>query len=377
MADALRIDGQCCSVVSLLVAAWFMGGAPAFAGGWQHSISVPMTLESDSNPTFSPNSSTNIWRAKASPSYTLTGSFGVDEIAAGLSLQVERPSDKNIGQARQDPSIFMNWQRLTTTGGLGLATKYIEASTRDSELNETGLIVLDGTRKTQSLSGNWRLNLSERSSLSANADFTNVAYSSGTLFGYRNTSVGLSYNYSWSERIEPFVRITYSHYAPEGSIAASSENSTLSGGIRVKASENFNWTMQGGSNRTSGSSNVTGRQGSFALNYSGERDTLALEVSRSSSASGQGGFVQSDAIKGSWNYAINARTRINLDATRLNSKSVVPNTMNQLGASISQELSPFWRANLSIQNRQRQQSSLPTASSNVLGLSLTYNHPDF
>lgn len=377
MADVLRIDGRCCSVVSLLVAAWLIAATPVFAGGWHQSISVPMTLESDSNPTFSPSQSTRLWRARTSPSYTLTGAFGVDEISAGLNFQIEQPSDKNIGQARQDPSIFMNWQRLTTTGGLGLAAKYIEASTRDSELNETGLIVIDGTRKTQSLSGNWRLNLSERSSLSANADFTNVAYSSGTLLGYRNTGVGLSYNYSWSERIEPFVRVTLSHYVPEGSIAASSDNSTLSGGIRVKASENFNWTMQGGSNRTSGSSSVTGRQGSFALNYSGARDTLTLEVSRSSSASGQGGFVESDAIKGSWNYAINARTRFNLDATRLNSKSVVPNTMNQLGASVSQELSPFWRANLSIQHRQRQQSSLPTASSNVLGLSLTYNHPDF
>jgi hypothetical protein len=344
-----------------------------------------MTLESDSNPTFAPNNSARLQRTKIAPDYKLTGTFGVDEIGTGLGLQIEQSSDKNISQPRQDPTLFLNWRRVTETGELGLATKYEEASTRASELNQSGLVVRDGTRKTQSLSGNWRASISERSSLVANADYSGVAYDSGTLTSYSNTTLSLNYTYAWKERIEPFLRLVASHYKPDGTPVTApvvapvvaSDNTTLTGGVQFKVSDNLDWTAQAGTSRISGATSSNRWQGSFVLRYTGERHAATFEAGRSISASGEGGFVESDLVKGNWSYAIDARARAGIDASRRDSKSVLPNTMNQLGVWASQELSPFWNARLSYQYTQRLQSGLAAASAGLLGLSLSYTHPDF
>jgi hypothetical protein len=336
-----------------------------------------MTVESDSNPTFAPTSSAKLRRTKVAPDYKLTGTFGVDEIGTGLGLQIEQSSDKTISQPRQDPSFFLNWRRLTETGELGLSTKYDETSTRISELNQSGLIAKDGTRKSQFLAGNWRSTISERSSLAANADRTAVAYDSGALTSYSNTTLGLNYTYAWNERLEPFLRLAVSHYKPDGTTAAASDNTTLTGGVQFKVSDTLDWKAEAGNSKISGTTSSSGWQGSFVLRHTGQRHTATLEASRSISASGTGGFVESDLVKGNWSYAIDARTHAGIDASRRETKSLLPNTMNQLVVWASQELSPFWNMRLSYQYTQRLQSDLATASAGLLGLSLVYTHPDF
>lgn len=336
-----------------------------------------MTLESESNPTLVLNGGAKLGRTRVVPDYRLSGTFGVDQVGAGLALQVERSSDRNISLPRQDPSLFLNWRRQTLTGEFGLSTKYQEASTGTSELSETGLIARDGTRKTQSVSGNWRSAISDYSSLAANADRTSVAYDSGTLTNYTNTSVGLTYSYVWSERSEPFFRLETSHYAPDGAAAGTSSTSnTLTGGVQVKISENLGLTAQAGRRKVS-SAGPGVLQGSIAFRHTGQNQSTMLEVSRSSSASGAGGFVESDLLKGGWSYNIDARTQSGIDVSRNNTKGLAANTMKQLGAWVSHELSPHWIARLNYQYRQRQQSGTPDASSGLLGLSLIYSHPDF
>jgi hypothetical protein len=382
MTATLWVQARYCAHLTLLVAGCALG-ASAVAADWQQSISVPMTLESDSNPTLAPGNGAKIKRTRIAPDYRLTGAFGLDEIAAGLALQIERSSDKNISQPRQDPTLYLNWRRLTQTGEFGLATKYQEASTRTSELNESGLTVRDGTRKTQSLGGNWRSTISERSSLAASADLTTVAYDMGTLTGYSNTSLSLSYNFAWSERIEPFLRLAVSHYVPDGTAGFSSDNRSLTGGLRVIANENMEWTAQLGRSRLTSPTNpanhasTSGLEGSFAFRRTGQSHVATIEFSRSVGASGTGGYIESDQLKASWSYTIGARNQVGLDASRRNTKNLLPNTMNQLSAWATHELSSLWSARLSGQYMQLEQSAQPHLSSAVFGLSLIYTHPNF
>jgi hypothetical protein len=376
MEYALRIEACCGARVLLLFAACILGSPPAIAAGWQQSISVPMTLESESNPTLAPTGGTRLGRTRVVPDYKLSGTFGVDQIGAGLALQIERASDRTISQPRQDPSLFLDWKRETLHGEFGLSTRYQEASTSTSELYETGLIVRDGTRKTQSLSGNWRSAFSERSSLAANADRTSVAYDGGTLTNYTNTNLGLTYNYAWNERCEPFLRLETSHYSPDGAVSSPSSSGTLTGGVQFKISEILELTAQAGRRKVSGADSGTW-QGNFALRHTGRSQTAIFEISRTNSASGAGGFVESDSVKGGWSYSIDARTNSGVDVSRTNTKGLTANTMNQLGAWINQELSPHWIGRLNYQYRQRQQIGSPDTSSSLLGLSLIYSHPDF
>lgn len=383
MPVALRLHVRHYARVTLLATGCLSVSPTTIAADWSHSFTMPMSLEADSNPTFGPNNSAHLRRTRIAPDFKLTGAFGVDEVGAGLALQVERSSDRSISQPRQDPTIFLNWRRISETGEFGIASKLQEASTRASELNESGLVVRDGTRKTQSLTGNWRSTLSGRSSLAANAEFTKVAYSLGTLTGYGNTSLSLSYNYSLSERIEPFLRLTRSHYSPDGPTGLPSDNTSLTGGVQAQATENLGWTAQIGRNRITGPTNpiVTASpgswEGSFVVRYAGQSYIAAIDIGRSTSASGTGGYIESDQVKGNWSYSIAERARVGLEASRRDTKTTLPTSVNQISAWANQELSSAWSARWSYQYTQLQQSGLPRASANVLGLSIIYTHANF
>lgn len=378
MTFALPLRRSHCIALVLLTGGCTLASTPAFAENWQQSFSMPVSIEHDSNPTLAPNSKADLQRVRIVPDYRLSGTFGVDQISAAVSLQIERATDKAVNLPRQDPSINLNWRRATETGEYGVSTRYQEASTRDSELIDSGLIVRDGTRKTQYLAVNWRSSISEHGSLTVNGDHTSVAYSSATLTDYTNTSLALSYNHKLSERIEPFLRLAMSHYAPQSATGATSDDRTLTGGLQFKISETLEWTAEAGRRSvSSATSSGSGRwQGSFVLRHAGERHSAMIEASRSSSASGTGGFVESETMRGNVNYSIDTRVQAGLDASQRNAKGPLPNTMNQIGAWISRELAPFWTARLNYQHKQRLQTGISAASSDFFGLSLIYNHPD-
>lgn len=378
MAVAFRLRACYRGALSLVATGCALGSNNLLAGDWHQSVSVPVTYETDSNPTFVPSNSTTLRRTRIVPDYKLTGKFSEQEFWTNLALHVERSSDKNISLPRQDPSLQLGWRQTTQTGEFGLVAKYQEASTRESELQETGVIVRDGTRKTQSLGGNWRTSMSERSSLAANVDYTTVSYDGGTQTGNRNTSLSVNYTHVWSERIEPFLRLSTTHYVPTSSTLAATNNATLTGGAQIKASDNMDWTVQASTSRISGTTSSNPWQGSIALRHMSERHTTSFELGRSVSAgaSGANGFVESDRAKGSWTYTVDARTHTGVDASRMSTKSLVPNVMSQVGAWVNHELSPYWNARLSYQYTQREQPGLAAVSSGLLGLSLIYTHPD-
>lgn len=364
------------AVPLLVVAGWLAGGL-AQADQWHHSVSLPMTLEHDSNLSMSATNPQGVSRTILLPGYNLTATYGVDEYKLGLGLRVERSSDQAISRNREDPNLSFGWQRQTETGGFGLVAKYSQVSTRMSELEQTGLIVRDGTSTSQSLGGNWRTALSERNSLAADAEVKTVAYDGGTLTDFTNTTAGVTYSHAWSERIEPFARLTASRYEPSRATLPSSNNTSVLGGVKWKASENMEWTAQAGISKVSGQTSVTGWQGSFVMRYVAPRYDASFDIGRSISASGVGGFVEADQIKGGLGYALDELTRTGLDASWQRSRGLTPNTMQQFGAWASRELSPFWNARLYYQHKQRQQNGLSDASGNVFGASLVYSHPDF
>ncbi len=363
---------ECVLLVGVL-----LGHMPALAEEWRRSGSMPMTLEYDSNPTLSATNKQGVSRTKITPTYNLIGTYGVDEIKAGLALRLERSSNEAISQNREDPILSLGWRRQTQTGEFGLVANYEQASTRFTELDETGQQLRDGTRTTQSLGGKWRSTVSERSTLSADGNYKQVDYDQSGLTDYANLTAGLTYSYAWSERIEPFIRVAASHYEPSGSTLPSSDNSTLMVGVKWKESEHLEWTGQAGASRVSGATSDTGWIGSLAMRYLGKRYDLLLDAGRYVKDSGQGGFVESDQIKGAWSYALGERTRTGVDVSWRDNKSANPNTIRQLTVWAGYELSQFWNARLYYQRRERQQTGFADATGDLLGLSLIYAHPGF
>lgn len=344
---------------------------------WHHSVSASLTGEYDSNPNLSQSDEGSVWRTKLVPTYSLIGTFGVDEYKAGLSLNLERSTDQALSEDREDPSFYLSWLRQTETGGFGINARYEKASTRITELEESGLVTTDGTRTSMSLAGNWRSALSERSTLAANAEYRDVTYDGGTYTDYSNLSGGISFSHALSERIEPFLSATASRYEPDGPSGSSSNHYSAQAGVKWKASERLDWILQGGSSLITGETDDTGWQASFGLHYITQRSDLALNAGRYVNPSGEGGYAASDQVKGAWSYAINERTRSGIDAAWRNYMGDTPNTLYEFGAWISRELTPFWSARLSYRYKQRQEEGLSDATENLLGMTLSYSHPGF
>jgi hypothetical protein len=227
------------------------------------------------------------------------------------------------------------------------------------------------------LGGNSRSAISALSTLTTNAEYKNVSYDAGNLTNYENLSAGVTWSYAWSERIEPFVQVTVSHYEPDRITVPSSDYYTLQGGVKLKLAENWDWSVQGGMGRVVSRESDNGWLASSTLRYVASLYDLKLDVGRSVSPSGEGGFVQSDRIVGSWSYSYDALSRLGLSASWQENQGLQPNTMQQFNAWASHELSPFWNARLYYLHRLRSQDGRPDASGDVLGVTLVYSHPDF
>jgi hypothetical protein len=355
---------------------WFPRAANAAV--WHSAVSVPTTVEYDSNPLLDADNETAITRTIIAPDYNLIGTFGRDELRAGFGLNLERSSDPSVVADREDPNLQLAWQRETETGGFGLAAGYSETSTLSNAVEQTGVVASDGTQKTYSLGGNWSSALSERSTLANNTEYKRVTYDIDTLTSYDNLSTSLNWSYAWTERIEPFTSFALSRYEPKDSALATASNSyTPSAGLTLKISERLEGSVHAGLNKVTGAEGGPSGQGGFDLRYEGERFDVTVDVGRSTVASGEGGFTEVSSLSGAWSYAIDESSRAGLSAAWQDSQGETPNTTQNFAAWASREFSPFWIARLSLMYKQRQQDGLSDATANVLGLTLTYSHPDF
>ncbi|MFY0729822.1 hypothetical protein [Pseudomonas sp. NFX15] len=349
----------------------------ACAATWQSNIVVPSTVEYDSNPALVGTNAKSATRTIIAPDLNLVGTSDRDQLHLDLGVNVVHSSDTSVVRNREDPKLLLGWQRETEKGGYGLSTQYVESSTLSSAVQETGVIAPDGTQREFTLGGNWRTALSERTTLLNETEYSDVKYDINTLTDYDELSNRLSLNYAWSERLGLFTRFTAKRYEPASGSGISSSNSyTPIAGFNYKLSEQLEGSLYGGVNQVSGSnSNPTG-QGGANLHYAGDRFDAALDASRSTIANGDGGFVETDNVRGTWSFSIDELSRTGVDASWQKTKGPTPSTLRNFNIWASRELSPFWVARLSYTYKQRQQDNLPDASANVVGLSLTYSFPE-
>lgn len=364
-----------------LAALTLLLAAPAQAGRFQHDLSAGLSADYDSNPALAASGASGIWRFSATPGYRLTGADGADLWSARLGLRLERSSDAAASADREDPSLSLSWSRQAPAGQFSLSASYDQASTRVTEFRDTGLVSADGTRTAQSLSASWLGELNERDSLSLTGSHADTSYSGGTLSDYANQSLGATLTRAWSERAATYLRLSASRYQPASGVGASHSYDALAG-LSLTRSERLNLDLRAGFNSTSSGGGNGGWQGGATLGYDyAPRARLALDLGRSTASSGAGGFATADNFDGHWNLAVSERDSAGLDLSWHRSATATAGagatTTRQFSLWGSRELSPAWRLRLSYLYKQRSGAGLASADAHVLGLALSYAHPDF
>ena len=348
-----------------------------WAASWQQAASARASTEYDTNPAMdSAYRGSGIWQSSLVPSYTVTGTASASEFNAGLALHVARSSNKILSQDREDPSVFLNWRRQGEKGELGISTRYDEVSTRVAELTGTGLIFADGTRASRTMSASGNRALGERSTLSVDGAYTDTSYKGGTFVDFVTHSGGVSFNYAWSERSIPFIKVSYLDFAPAGSAPTNRRYNAMLG-LNWKVSDQLDWIMQAGQSRNDGVGGSDSSQGGVVLQYTGQLTRLALNADRQVVPSGLGGFITADQVKGSWSYDMSEHGKIGVYLGWRKNQSLTDNFNRTAGTWLQRELNSLWGMRMYYQHKISGSNGANNASSNILGFSLAYTNPNF
>lgn len=349
------------------------------ADPWQQAWSAQVSTEYDSNPAMIQASQiqaskVEVWRSIFEPSYTLHGTNGVNELGAGVALQVARSSNKVLSPNREDARGFLNWQRHSNTGEFGLSGVYDEAATRNTAIDNTGPGFADSTRASRTLSAQWSQALSERANFGLDGSYEKVSYKGGAFTNYVSRSGGMKLDYAWSEYSVPFFRMSYADYKPDyyGSSLSRLTNVVL--GCNWKISDYLQWSLQGGRSKVDGAKAST--QGAATIQYLGQRARVDVNASRQVTTSGLGGFIKVDQAKGSWSYIWSEHSKTGIDLEWQKNHYITTITQNTAGTWLQYDTNQFWRTRMYYLHKINR-DALGKAYSNILGVAVTYTPAGF
>lgn len=349
-----------------------------WADSWQHSVTSRMSTAFDTNPNMSSTNSSGTWIGLFEPGYAISGNAGEGELSAGLAFQLARSSDKIQVPDRDSPSVFLNWLRPTESGEFGISSRYAQVATRDAGgTDATGRVNAASTRDSRTLSGNWRREMSERYSLSADGAYERNSYKGGNYINYSTRTAGVKFSRVSSEQITTFLRVSGNKYVPaSGDLSSSLVDASL--GLIWKV-ENLDWTMQMGKSRASGADSG-GAQGSVETLYTGQRTQMTLFAGRTVTPSGLGGFVKADHLRWGGNYALSEYTNTGIDLSwqrNISSAITGGGTSSSSSIWVDHNLTSLWGMRTYYMHRTFHGVGVAGATSNLLGLALTYNNINF
>lgn len=356
---------------------FFLTVQTAVADVVEQVVMLPVTLEHDSNRTLSVSNKQPVTRTTTTPKYKVTSGDGVKEMSADISLSIERSSDQKISIDREDPSLTLAWKTLLPYGVLSLNARYDEASTLVSELTDTGLVQTDGTRRSQSYNVSYSHSISDKLNASVNGGYSRVNYSGGTLTNYQLPSASLALNYQYSEVLEPYIQASLSHYQPDNNQQPTSDSMSAVLGANWALSDRLTSEFSAGLNRVSAEKTDTGFQGAFKLKYLAELTTATVSIARSTTSSGNGGFIDSDQLQASITRDLTSKSAVGADVSFRQTKGLNKTDLYVLNLFYRYEVSPQWDMRVNTQFKQLKNANDQTANANVLGLAINYTMPNF
>lgn len=347
----------------------------------EQSLRLPLTFEYESNPQLSVSNEQSVNRRILVPNYSISSNEGTNPWFVNASLRVERSSDQDISQDRDDPSLNLAWTHQYQTGQFGMTGLIRDESTRVSEFVDSGLVRRDNTKKTRALTLNWANNLNERTSIVLDGTTTLVAFVGESTIGfvdYRDDAISTQLNYNLSEQLQTFARISFSLYQPDVVNSLNAETRSMDIGIEWEVNEKLNITASIGPNKVIREDQAfrTSWQGSFTMQYTTLRTSSNLSLSRDQSPSSTGNLEESYRIAAGWFYSLTEIDNIALALSWRENLTLIKNETMTFNARYTRELNPSWDLGLSVEHRIRD-DRLTNASSNSMMASIIYKIPDF
>jgi len=343
----------------------------------QHSVNLPIEIEHSTNPALTTEEPRGVTRLRMSPQYTIQRDDGPTETRFSFGGVLERSSNTAVSNHRSDPNLSFAIEHVLPTGGVGLGLSISESSTRQEEFSETGVVAADATQRTIVLDGTWSRELSDVSRLELGLGAARVSFDTPTLLGYREVRSSAGISYDLLEDTQVIARWEVSRLEPAQGAARSSRNGAAVG-LSTQLSEAFRLVAEAGTVRISGQGSTRTPSALLRLNYAGERLASTLELSRSAVPSGTlGGYTSTRLVGWTMDYAWTERTSITLATSQARSQGEGGAVGSTILAGLRHSLSQFWAIEGRLGQLRTRPSMGGSANANVVGLVLTYSHPDF
>ena len=303
---------------------------------------------------------------------------------ANASLNLVRSSNTQISANRANPSAKLNWQHEQERGRLNVTASYSQASTFLTEPSVIGLIPVNSTQTTRSLSANLDRQVTERFSLSVNGNYANHTYNRAngySLNNYAMKTAGLRLNYDFSQYAKPYASATVTDSRPQGRSGNKQYNAML--GLHWINSERMDWDLRAGESRVDGSNNGvltnsagtthSSWQGEVTMNYRGQRKNLSINAGRQTKASGVGAFNLVDTASAQLNYELTERTSAELRLAWSKSNYLTGNLRRTSEILLHHGLGATWSVETYCRYASNARGGYNPATSSAIGFSLTYS----
>lgn len=342
-----------------------------YAMNYQHNIDASLSTQYETNPRLSLFNKTSVSKSILVPKYHMLASDETNNASITLSYRVERSSNTDISDDRNDPAVDLGWGRELENGGLFFKAHRDKSSTRETELDDTGIITVDGTRYFQSSSLGWTHNISEYLKFSINGSNDEVTYDDVSLVNYNTKSLSTSMNYQYSEFISPFITIGGSTTSFEDE-QNDSKSKSIDIGVNWTVDEYISAVFTVGENRTENDGiEETNKTGSILVKMKSERLDSNFSITRSVTPSGVGSFSEADQLKGEFIYALSESSSLSLLLNMRENKNINTNKTKYYSTSYKQDISENFKMSLTASRKELENES-GQANNNIYMFSLSY-----
>ena len=321
----------------------------------------------------------SVWIYSAVPGYRITALDGKNTWYAGVALRVERSTNLDISDNREDPSGQIGWTRELEKGSAGVSASYIRTSTRNKQFRETGLLFEDGTDTTRAISANWKHLFSEQLDLALDGGYEKTTFGLTQGGGDSNVFTDSStrflnstLTYKLSDTYRPYISLGINDFRALKQI----KYQNYLAGVIVEATPKFTYDLSVGNTHFS-STGENEWVGGAKANYLGGRYTIDGGLYRSVIATDVGNTELIDLLNLNYSYDLSEKSRWGLGLNLSQVKSDNPNKTQQISAFYARDLSRSWLMNLYLEMRNIKNQGEDSVHGNSAGITFTYNTPKF
>ena len=391
---------------SLLLAGAANAVQADLGGASQQTMTLSASGEHDTNPAMLPDASADaVWVGVVTPGYNLLWSDGENYIEFDAALRLQRPSREDVVFNREDPTLSVGWGRKNDLGELALSAAYNEASTRLTELEDTGQIFRDGTRRDRSVSGNWSRRLNERAGFGLQAQDRSSSFIRPAgqpedqpvkqfLNDTENASISANHAYQVAQGLAVTLQASASRVKPEVTdnpnlLLGTSDLQALGLGVDWDINDLFSlqvnaaqvWVDLPNAPRTGAEWN-----GDVAFGYESERFEWSVSAARQTTPSGIGAFLENTSASLSLSHRLSEVSQWGASANWRENRGGLQSLDNTFGFGelwISRDLSERWTVRATYRYREQdggaqfglvapEETGLDITRGQVVSVSLNY-----